>query len=63
MSKQHLLTSDLSSQIQDDGVTLQYNPYSWNKVGKCIPSINCLHAVMLLRWFDHRVNVGVNPDS
>ena len=32
MSQGHLLTSDLLFQIQDDGLSLQYNPYSWNKV-------------------------------
>lgn len=32
----HLLTFDVWPilQIQDDGVTLQYNPYSWNKVSQ-----------------------------
>lgn len=28
----YVLTSDLWLQIQDDGMTLRYNPYSWNKV-------------------------------
>ncbi|KAG8007219.1 Lysosomal protective protein, partial [Nibea albiflora] len=36
MAQQHLLTSALWFQIQDDGVTLQYNPYSWNKIANML---------------------------
>lgn len=45
MSQRYLLTYDLSFQIQDDGVTLQYNPYSWNKVNDSVFNLNG-HSVM-----------------
>lgn len=45
MSRRPVLTSDLCLfQIQDDGVTLEYNPYSWNTVcdrfGQLVTSVN-----------------------
>lgn len=36
----HLLISDLSFQVQDDGVTLQYNQYSWNQVSESIVTLS-----------------------